>query len=177
MCPAGTVFPEGPALASTWNMELLGRVYAAAAREARAIGVHQIFTLVVEPIRDPRLGRNEEAFSEDSFLCVQIAGTIVTSVQGSDLSANDKVVAGLCHFPGQSQPVSGLERGAMEIPERTLREVFLPPWQTGIKHHGALGVMATYPAIDGVPAHASEKLLTSILRQELGFDGLVLSEG
>ncbi len=65
----------------------------------------------------------------------------------------------------------------MEISERTLREVFLPPWQAGIKHHGALGVMATYPAIDGVPAHASKKILTSILRQELGFDGLVLSEG
>jgi beta-glucosidase len=177
MCPGGTIFPEGPALGSTWNMELLGRVYAAAAREARAIGVHQIFTLVVEPIRDPRLGRNEEAFSEDPFLCARIAGTIVHSVQGSDLAANDKVVAGLCHYPGQSQPVSGLERGAMEISERTLREVFLRPWQAGIKNHGALGVMATYPAIDGVPAHASKKLLTHILREELGFDGLVLSEG
>jgi beta-glucosidase len=177
MCPGGTVFPEGPALGSTWNMELLGRLYAAAAREARAIGVHQIFTLVVEPIRDPRLGRNEEAFSEDPFLCSRIAGTIAQAVQGSDVSAPDKVVAGLCHYPGQSQPVSGFERGAMEVSERTLREVFLPPWQAGIKHHGALGVMATYPAIDGVPAHASEKLLTRILRQEFGFDGLVLSEG
>jgi beta-glucosidase len=65
----------------------------------------------------------------------------------------------------------------MEISERTLREVFLPPWQAGIKTGGALGVMATYPAIDGVPTHASEKLLTRILREELGFDGLVLSEG
>ena len=117
-------------------MELLGRVYAAAASEARAIGVHQIFTLVVEPIRDPRLGRNEEAFSEDPFLCSRIAETIARSVQGSDLSAPDKVVAGLCHYPGQSQPVSGFERGAMEISERTLREVFLPPWQAGIKHKG-----------------------------------------
>jgi beta-glucosidase len=177
MCPGGTVFPEGPALGSTWNMDLLGRVYSAAAREARAIGVHQIFTLVVEPIRDPRLGRNEEAFSEDPFLCSRIAETIARSVQGSDVSAPDKVVAGLCHYPGQSQPVSGFERGAMEVSERTLREVFLPPWQAGITQGGALGVMATYPAIDGVPAHASEKLLTKILRQELGFDGLVLSEG
>ena len=115
-------------------MDLLGRVYAAAAREARAIGVHQIFTLVVEPIRDPRLGRNEEAFSEDPFLCSRIAETIARSAQGNDLSAADKVVSGLCHYPGQSQPVSGLERGAMEISERTLREVFLPPWQAGIKN-------------------------------------------
>ena len=67
MCPGGTIFPEGPALGSTWNMDLLGRVYATVAREARSIGVHQNFTLVIEPIRDPRLGRNEEAFSEDPF--------------------------------------------------------------------------------------------------------------
>src|SRR5271157_4747419 len=87
------------------------------------------------------------------------------------------IVSGLCHYPGQSQPISGLERGAMEISERTLREVFLPPWQAGIQTGGALGVMATYPAIDGVPTHASERLLTRILREELGFDGLVLSEG
>ncbi len=177
MCPGGTIFPEGPALGSTWNMELLGRVYAAVAREARSIGVHQNFTLVIEPIRDPRLGRNEEAFSEDPFLCARIAETIVRSAQGRDLSAADKVVTGLCHYPGQSQPVSGLERGAMEVSERGLREVFLPPWQAGIQKSGALGVMATYPAIDGMPTHASKKLLTGILRQEFGFDGLVLSEG
>jgi beta-glucosidase len=177
MSPGATVFPEGPGLGSTWNMELLGRVYAAAAREARAIGVHQIFTLVVEPIRDPRLGRNEEAFSEDPYLCARIAETIARSAQGENLAAPDKVVSGLCHYPGQSQPVSGLERGAMEISERALREVFLPPWQAGITNGGALGVMATYPAVDGVPTHASAKLLTRILREEMGFDGLVLSEG
>jgi beta-glucosidase len=177
MCPGGTIFPEGPALGSTWDLDLLSRVYAAVAEEARAIGVHQLFTLVVEPIRDPRLGRNEEAYSEDPYLCARIAETIVRAVQGDDVSAPDKTVAGLCHYPGQSQPASGLERGAMEISERMLRSVFLPPWEAGIKAAGALGVMATYPAIDGVPAHASERLLTGILREELGFQGLVLSEG
>ncbi len=65
----------------------------------------------------------------------------------------------------------------MQVSERMLREVFLPPWQAGIQGRGALGVMATYPAIDGVPTHASKKILTDILRQEFGFDGLVLSEG
>jgi beta-glucosidase len=177
MCPGGTIFPEGPALGSTWNMELLGRVYGAVAREARAIGVHQTFTQVIEPIRDPRLGRNEEAFSEDPRLCARIAEAIVRAEQGPDMSAPDKVVTGLCHYPGQSQPASGFERGAMEISERTLREVFLPSWQAGIQKCGGLGVMATYPAIDGIPTHASSKLLTGILRGEFGFDGLVLSEG
>ena len=177
MCPGGTVFPEGPALGSTWDLDLLSKVYAAVAEEARAIGVHQLFTLVVEPMRDPRLGRNEEAYSEDPYLCAGIAKTVVQAVQGDDVSAPDKTVAGLCHYPGQSQPASGLERGAMEVSERMLRSVFLPPWEAGIKEAGALGVMATYPAIDGIPAHSSEKLLTGILRGELGFQGLVLSEG
>jgi beta-glucosidase len=177
MCSGATIFPEGLALGSTWDLDLLAEVYAAAAREARAIGVHQLFTLVVEPNRDPRLGRNEEGYSEDPYLVARIAETIVRAVQGGDVSAPDKVVAGLCHYPGQSQPASGLERGAMEISERMLREVFLPPWVAGVRDAGALGVMATYPAVDGVPVHASEKILTGVLRDELRFDGLVLSEG
>jgi beta-glucosidase-like glycosyl hydrolase len=177
MCSGGTIFPEGLALGSTWDMALFDEVYSVAAREARAIGVHQIFTLVVEPNRDPRLGRNQEGYSEDPYLVSRIAETIVQAVQGHDVSAPDKVVSGLCHYPGQSQPVSGLERGAMEVSERMLRETFLPPWVAGIRGQGALGVMATYPAHDGVPVHASEKILTRILRDELGFEGLVLSEG
>ncbi|MDX1284427.1 MAG: glycoside hydrolase family 3 N-terminal domain-containing protein, partial [Draconibacterium sp.] len=172
MCSGATIFPEGPALGSTWNMDLIEKVYQTAAREARAVGVHQLFTLVIEPIRDPRLGRNQEAYSEDTYLTSRFAETIVNAVQGSDVSASDKVVAGLCHYPGQSQPFGGLERGAMEISERTLREVFLPPWEAGIKKAGALGVMATYPTIDGIPAHSSPEILTDILRGELDFDGV-----
>lgn len=177
MCSGGTVFPEGPTIGSTWNMDLVEKIYAAAAREARAVGIHQLFTLVVEPIRDPRMGRNQEAYSECPYLTARIAAAIVQGAQGNDVSAPDKVVAGLCHFPGQSQPVSGRERGAMEISDRTLWNVFLPPWVTGIKQHGALAVMATYPAIDGVAVHASEKILTRILRDDLNFQGIVLGEG
>jgi beta-glucosidase len=177
MCSGGTIFPEGPALGSTWNMELISDVYSAAAKEARAVGIHELFTLVIEPIRDPRLGRNQEAYSEDPFLVSAMARTIVQAAQGDDISQSDKVVAGLCHYPGQSQPEGGLERGAMEISVRTLREVFLPPWEAGIKEAGALGVMATYPTIDGIPAHSSKELLVDILRGDLGFEGLVLSEG
>jgi beta-glucosidase len=177
MASGGTIYPEGPALGSTWNMDLIRRVYEATAREGRAVGIHQLYTLVIEPNRDPRLGRNQEGYSEDPYLCARMAEVIVRAIQGDDVSAPDKAVAGLAHYPGQSEPVSGLERGAMEISDRTLREVFLPPWVAGIKKAGALGLMATYPAIDGVPAHASEKLLTTVLRGELGYEGLVLGEG
>jgi len=175
--PEGTVFPEGLAIGSTWNTDLVSQIYGVVAKEARTRGIHFLGTLVVEPNRDPRLGRNEEGYSEDPYLCSQIVEAIVKGAQGDDISAADKAITVLCHFPGQSQPVSGLETGAMEISERTLREVFLPPWVAGITKAGALGVMATYPAIDGLPAHASEKLLTKILREELGFNGLVMCEG
>ncbi len=177
MCSGGTIFPEGLALGSTWNLDLIREIYAVAALEGRSVGIHQLFTLVVEPNRDPRLGRNQEGYSEDPYLCACISKSIVEGVQGNDISADDKTVAGLCHYPGQSQPVGGLERGAMEISERCLRLVFLPPWVAGIRDRGALGVMATYPAIDDVPAHASSKILTEILREELAFEGLVLCEG
>ena len=177
MCSLGTIFPEGPGLGSMWDLDLVRDIYAAAAGEARAVGIHQLCTLVVEPIRDPRLGRNQEAYSEDPFFCSRMAQAVVEAVQGHDIKSPEHVVSVLCHYPGQSQPVSGLERGTMEISERTLREVFLPPWVAGIKKAGALGVMATYPTIDGVPNHASEWILTHILRDELGFQGLVLSEG
>ncbi len=177
MCADATIFPEGLAIGSTWNLDLIEEMYEITAREGRAIGIHQLFTLVIEPVRDPRLGRNQEAYSEDPYLVSCIAGIIVKAVQGDDESAPDKCVAGFCHYPGQSQPVSGLERGAMEISERTLRSVFLPPWEVAIKEGGALGVMATYPAIDGIATHGSSYILTDILRHEFGFDGLVLCEG
>lgn len=177
MAPGATVFPEGLAIGSTWNMDLVSQIYAVAAKEARSIGAHGLCTLVIEPNRDPRLGRNEEGYSEDPYFCSRMAEAIVGGMQGHDLSVNDKTIAVLCHYPGQSEPVGGLERGPMEISERKLREVFLPPWEAGIKKSGALGVMATYAAIDGEPAHGSEKLLTKILREELGFSGVVLCEG
>ena len=105
MCSGGTIFPEGLAIGSTWNMDLVKSIYTIAAREARAAGIHQIFTLVIEPNRDPRLGRNQEGYSEDPYFCSRMAETIVKAVQGDDVSAKDKTVAGLCHYPGQSQPI------------------------------------------------------------------------
>jgi beta-glucosidase len=177
MCPGGTVFPEGLAIGASWDRKMVRQVYTVAAREGRSIGVHGLCTLVMEPNRDPRMGRNEEGYSEDTYMCSQIAAEVVQALQGWDISAPDKLISVLCHYPSQSQPVSGLERGAMEISERKLRDVFLPSFKTGIKKYGALGVMATYPAIDGVAVHSSEKILTGILREELGFKGIVLSEG
>jgi beta-glucosidase len=177
MAPGATIFPEGLGLGASWNTDLIQEVYSVAAREARSTGVHQLFTLVIEPNRDPRHGRNQQTYSEDPFLCSRIAEAIVHGAQGNDIAARDKVIAGLCHYPGQTQGLNGINRGSMDLSERTLREIFLPPWEAGVKKAGALGVMATHPSINGYPNHGSEKHLTTILRNELGFQGNVLSEG
>lgn len=177
MCSGKTIFPEGLGIACTWNMPLVKQIYSAAAREARAVGIHELCTLVIEPNRDPRLGRNEEGFSEDPYMCSLIARSIVQGIQGKDVSAPDKAIAVLCHFPGQSQPEYAFDHGNMDKSERTLRETFLKPWVTGIKEEGALGIMATHVAINGELTHSSPWLLTDILRNELNFKGVVLSEG
>jgi Glycosyl hydrolase family 3 C-terminal domain/Fibronectin type III-like domain/Glycosyl hydrolase family 3 N terminal domain len=101
----------------------------------------------------------------------------VRATQGSDISAPDKVIAVLTDFPTQSEPAGGLERGAIEVSDRSLREDFMPPWIGAITKAGGLGVMAGYPEIEDVPAHASVKWMNDVLRQEIGFKGIVVSEG
>jgi len=177
MFSGATVFPEGLAIGSSFDMPLVESIYAATARESRAVGIHVLSTLVLELDRDPRMGRNEEGYTEDPYLESRIAEAIVRGAQGPNINAPDRAVALMTDFPTQSEPMSGLERGAINLSERMLREEVLPPWTTAITKNGALGVMAGYPEIEDVPAHASEKWLNDVLRQELGFKGIVTSEG
>ena len=177
MFSGGTIFPEGLAIGSTFDTDLVKSIYAAAALEARSVGIHMLSTLVLELDRDPRMGRNEEAYTEDPYLYARIAENIVGGTQGSNIAAPDKVIAVLTDFPTQSQPTGGLERGSIELSEHTLRESFLQPWTAAITKAGGLGVMAGYPVVDDLPTHASGKWLNQILRQEVGFKGIVESEG
>jgi beta-glucosidase len=177
MMSGATVFPEGLAVGSSFDMDLVKAIYSAAATEARAVGIHMLSTLVMEVDRDPRMGRNEEAYTEDPYLYMRIGEAIVHGTQGYDISAPDKVIAVLTDFPTQSEPASGLERGAIELSDRYLRENFMPPWIGAITKAGGLGVMAGYPEIEDVPAHASVKWMTDVLRGEIGFRGIVVSEG
>ncbi len=176
MFPGATVFPEGLAMGSTFDMPLVEAIYGAAAQEARAVGIHVLSTLVLELDRDPRMGRNEEGYTEDPYLLSRIATSIVRGAQGSNIDAPDKVITLMTDFPTQSEPVSGLERGAIELSQRYIREIILPPWIAAF-HAGALGVMAGYPEVDDVPIHSSVKWLTDVLRHRLGFKGIVMSEG
>lgn len=176
MFAGATVFPEGLAIGSTFDMPLVRALYAAAAQEARSSGIQMLSTLVAETDRDPRLGRNMEGYTEDPYLDARIAENIVLGAQGSNVNSPDKVAAMMTDFPTQSEPAGGMERGAIEFSERYIRENFLPPWIAAFRA-GALGVMAGYPDIEGLPEHASEKWNTQILRKELGFRGIVDSEG
>jgi beta-glucosidase len=176
MFAGATVFPEGLGIGSTFDMPLVKAIYAAAAQEARSTGIHMLSTLVLETDRDPRMGRNMEGYTEDPYLDARIADNIVRGAQGKSIDAPDAAAAMMTDFPAQSEPAGGMERGAVELSERYIRENFLPPWIAAIKA-GALGVMAGYPEIEGVPEHASEKWNTEILREELGFKGIVDSEG
>ncbi len=177
MFSGATIFPEGLALGSTFDMPLVESIYAASARESRAVGIHVLSTLVLELDRDPRMGRNEEGYTEDPYLGSRIAEAIVRGAQGPNINAQDRVVALMTDFPTQSEPMSGLERGAITLSERGIRQDVLPPWSAAITKNGALGVMAGYPEVEDLPTHASEKWLTDVLRQELGFRGIVVSEG
>jgi beta-glucosidase len=176
MFAGATVFPEGLAIGSTFDMPLVRAIYGASAQEARSTGIHMLSTLVLETDRDPRMGRNMEGYSEDPYLDSRIAENIVHGAQDENVDAPDKTAAMMTDFPTQSEPVSGMERGAIELSERYIRENFLPPWIAAFRA-GAWGVMAGYPDIEGVPEHASEKWNTKILRNELGFKGIVDSEG
>ncbi|GAB3973894.1 glycoside hydrolase family 3 N-terminal domain-containing protein [Actinoallomurus acanthiterrae] len=175
--PYATIFPAGPSIAATWNTGLVGAVYGAVAAEARACGTHVLNTLVAEVFRDPRFGRGCEGYGEDPYLVGGVIGAIVRAVQGTDVSRSDRTVASLCHFPLQTPNVGGLEGSSVEIGERELRAIHLPSWRAGFADAGALMTLACQSTIDGVPTHRSEKLLTQVLRGELGFRGVVISEG
>ena len=177
MYPGATIFPEGLAIGSSFDLALVRAVYAAAAAESRAIGIHMLSTLVMELDRDPRMGRNEEAYTEDPYLYMRIGEEIVHGTQGTNLAGPGQVIAVLTDFPTQSSPASGLERGAIELSERSLRENDMFPWIGSITKAGGLGVMAGYPEVEDVPAHGSVKWMNDILRKDIGFEGVVESEG
>lgn len=172
-----TSFAQPIGLAATFNPELVRRLYEMTAREARACGVHQALTPVVDVARDPRWGRVEETFGEDPFLVGELGRAAVFGFQGErQIVEPDRVIATLKHFAAHGQPESGMNCGPVSVSERHLRETFLHPFERSIRDGGAMSVMASYNEIDGVPSHASHWLLTEVLRGEWGFDGTVVSD-
>jgi beta-glucosidase len=172
-----TSFSQPIGLAATFNPDLVRKLYAITAHEARVRGVHQALTPVVDVARDPRWGRVEETFGEDPYLVSRMGVAAVKGFQG-DGSFSDKrhVIATLKHFAAHGQPESGTNCAPANVSERMLREVFLLPFQAAVSEAGAQSVMASYNEIDGVPSHANRWLLRDVLRGEWGFQGTVVSD-
>jgi len=174
-----TSFPQAIALASTWNPEIVERVFAATAAEARARGVHQVLAPVVDVARDPRWGRIEETYGEDPYLAARMGVAAVRGFQGGGTEPRigpNHVLATLKHMTGHGQPESGINVGPAPYGERTLRDVFLYPFEVIIKEAGARSVMPSYNEVDGIPSHANRWLLRDVLRGEWGFDGVIVSD-
>ena len=172
-----THFPHPIGLAGTFDPDLVERLYAMAAAEARARGAHQALTPVVDVARDPRWGRVEETFGEDPYLVSRMGVAAVKGFQGDRTYAGKKhVLATLKHFAAHGQPESGTNCAPVNVSMRVLREVFLAPFKAAVQEAGAESVMASYNEIDGVPSHANRWLLEDVLRSEWGFRGFVVSD-
>jgi len=172
-----TSFSQPIGLAATFDPELVEALFTMTAFEARIRGAHQALTPVLDVARDPRWGRVEETYGEDPYLVSRMGIAAVRGFQG-DGKFRDKtrVMATLKHFAAHGQPESGTNCAPVNVSERTLREVFLYPFECAINEAGAISVMASYHDIDGVPSHANRWLLRDVLRDEWGFDGFVVSD-
>lgn len=174
-----TAFPQSIGLASTWDPDLIRNINALIAEETSARGVHSVLSPVVDVARDPRWGRIEETFGEDPYLVGEMGVASVEGLMGTGTTrklAPGKVMATLKHMTGHGQPESGNNVGPAQISERTLREMFFPPFEQVVTRTAIDAVMASYNEIDGVPSHANKWLLQDVLRGEWGYQGAVVSD-
>ena len=172
-----TSFPQSIALASSFDPEMVRKVYAVAAREMRVRGSNFALAPVVDVAREPRWGRIEETYGEDPHLAGEIGKAAVLGFQGeSKQLAKDKVYTTLKHMTGHGQPESGTNIGPAEVTERTLREEFFPPFEKIVKETNVAAIMPSYNEIGGVPSHANRWLLHKVTREEWGFKGLMVSD-
>ena len=162
-------FPCGAALGATWDVELVARVGAALAEEARAKGAHVLLGPTVNLQRTPLGGRHFECFSEDPVLTAELAVAYVEGLQGAGVAACVK------HLVANDQEHDRFEVSS-EPDERTLREVSLLPFEHALRRAGAWSTMAAYNRLHGTHCSQHERLLTTILRDEWGWDGVVISD-
>jgi beta-glucosidase len=169
----GTAFPGSIGLASTWDPELVEGVTASIAGELRAVGCTVTLSPVADLGREPRWGRIEETYGEDTHLAARMTAAAVDGLQ----SDPDAVHATLKHFVGHGRPEGGRNRAPATASLHEMRDADLVPFRAGVQRADAASVMAAYHAVDGVPCHASRRLLTDLLRDEWDFEGTVVSDG
>jgi len=172
-----TVFPVPLTLASSWDPELVERVFTAIALEMRSYGITHAATPVLDLAREPRFGRFDELYSEDPYLISRIGVAAIQGLQGMEKTIGpSRLLACVKHFTGHGQPEGGTNMAPADFSERVLREMHCYPFEVAVKEGNVRSVMASYNEIDGVPNHINRWLLTDVLRGEWGFDGYVISD-
>jgi beta-glucosidase-like glycosyl hydrolase len=172
MARGGTLFPSSLAFGATWNPGLIEKVGAAIGDELRSIGCRQGLAPVLDVARDARWGRTEETFGEDPYLVGLLGTAYVRGLQGDDRA----VLATLKHYVGHSFSEGGRNHAPVHIGWRELNDDFMLPFEMAVKLANAGSVMPAYHDIDNEPLHASHRLLTEILRDQWGFDGIVVAD-
>lgn len=171
-----TIFPIPLAQGCSFHPELVEEGAAAAARESAAAGLHLTFSPMVDLVRDARWGRVMESTGEDPYLNKCFARAMVEGYQGkAGLKEKGKIAACVKHFAGYGAPVAGRDYNTVELSERTLRDDYLPAYQEAVEA-GAAMVMTSFNTLDRVPSSGNRKLMRDILRKEMGFDGVLISD-
>ena len=170
-----TVFPVPLALASTWDTDLIQKTARTAAVEASADGVRWTFSPMVDIARDARWGRIMEGAGEDPWLGSKVAAAYVKGYQTDDLADPTSLIACAKHFVGYGGAEAGRDYNSVDLSERTLRDVYLPPFHASVEA-GVATFMSGFNSLNGVPASADHRTLTDILRGEWGFRGFVVSD-
>lgn len=170
-----TVFPIPLAQAAAWHPDLVEQAAGIAAKEASSEGLKWFFTPMLDVARDPRWGRVAEGFGEDPFLGSQNAAAAVRGYQGENMADPEKVAACAKHYVGYGLAEGGRDYDRAEVSMRTMRDVYLPTFHAAVKE-GVATVMSGFHDFNGIPVAANHHLLTEILKEEWGFQGLVVSD-
>lgn len=171
-----TIFPIPLAIGCSWDVRMAERSAEIAAKEAAVSGVHVTYAPMVDLVRDPRWGRVMESTGEDPHLNGELARAFVRGFQGSDLSGDvHRVAACVKHFAAYGLAEGGRDYNTVDLSERQLREYYLPAYRAALDE-GCEMVMTSFNTIDGVPASGNDRLLRRLLREEWGFDGVLISD-
>ncbi len=173
--PGATSFPSGLGRGASWDVELERAIGEVVGRQERAVGVTHTLAPVLDVSRDPRMGRHGESYSEDPTLAAALGVAATLGLQGADADGR-RTEAVAKHFIGSHHTTGGIHGAHCDIPDRLLQEVYGRPFQAAITEAGLLGMMPSYNSVGGEPVTASRRLLATLLREQMGFDGLVVSD-
>ena len=174
-CQGNTVYPTNIGLASSFDVDMAYKIARQTAEEMRAMNMHWNFNPNVEVARDGRWGRCGETFGEDPYLVTQMGVATNKGYQRNLDNAQD-VLGCVKHFVGGSYAINGTNGAPCDVSERTLREVFFPPFKAAIQQGGDWNVMMSHNELNGIPCHTNSWLMTDVLRKEWGFKGFVVSD-